>query len=99
MLKPSTATAIAVIHCCSAFFIMEWISVKDKLPDELQTVWACNNETNFVALACLTYYDGWIWAISNGTIYSEDGKIISECELDDDYDFTHWMPLPELPSI
>ena len=78
---------------------MEWISVKDKLPEELQTVWACNNKTKFVALACLTYYDGWLWAISNGSIYSEDGKIISECELDEDYDFTHWMSLPELPRV
>ena len=78
---------------------MKWICVKDKLPEELQTVWAYNNETKFVALAFLTYYDGWLWAVSNGTIYSEDGKIIIECELDDDYDFTHWMPLPELPSV
>lgn len=77
---------------------MEWISVEDKLPEEQQTVWAYDNKTKFITLACLMYYDGWLWTVSNGMIYVEDGKIISECELDDDYDFTHWMPLPELPS-
>jgi hypothetical protein len=77
----------------------QWIFLGDKSPNELETVWAYNNETGFVALACMVYNEGWLWSISNGNIYSEDGKIVSECELDDDYDFTHWMPLPELPGF
>ena len=77
---------------------MDWISVKDKLPEETQTVWVYNKDTKFVALACLVYLDGWIWAISNGEIYAQDGEIISVCEYDDDYDITHWMPLPKLPN-
>lgn len=76
-----------------------WISLKEKHPEENQTVWACNINTGYVALCCLVYEDGWLWAKSNGLIYSENGKIVSECETDDDYDFTHWIPLPELPII
>jgi len=78
----------------------KWISVTDELPDELQTVWACDMGTGYVKLACIIYdYEyGFLWSISNGVIYSENGIIISECELDDDYSFTHWQPLPELPN-
>lgn len=75
----------------------KWISVEDRLPDELQTVWALNKKDKFIALACLFYDDGWLWAVSNGTIYLEYGKIVSECDLDDEYEFTHWQPLPEAP--
>lgn len=78
---------------------LKWIPTKDQLPKESQTVWAYNNRTKFIALACLTYQeDTWLWAVSNGIIYSENNEIISECELEDDYDFTHWMELPQLPK-
>lgn len=76
---------------------MNWINVKHKLPEELETVWAFNINTKFIALASLFYSDGWMWAISNGTIYIEDQRIVSECEHDDEYVFTHWMRLPDLP--
>jgi len=78
--------------------LVEWISVKDRLPEYNETVWACNEKDGYVNLACIVNpdNDGWLWAVTNGIIYSEDGKIVSECELDDDYDFTHWMPLPEI---
>lgn len=76
---------------------MEWIKVDKKLPAENETVWAINKEKKYVWLACLIYDDGWLWAVSNGTIYSENGNIVSECEMDDEYDVTHWQPLPKLP--
>jgi hypothetical protein len=83
---------------------MEWKLLKDEQPAERETVWACNPETKFVALACRVWIDdgdlsGWLWAVSNGTIYQENGRIVSECEMDDDYDFTHWHPLPSLPNV
>jgi len=73
------------------------------MPDEKETVWLYNANTNHVALGCLMWVgcdvdDGWIWALSNGTIYSENGKIVSECEADDDYEFTHFSRLPALPT-
>lgn len=77
---------------------MSWINVNDQLPQENQTVWACNSKTKYVNLMCLVYdEDGWLWAETNGVIFSENGFIVSECELDDDYDITHWHPLPKLP--
>lgn len=78
---------------------MDWNHIdKVGFPPEKETVWAMNINTNFVALACRVYVDeGWFWAVSNGTMCIEAGKIVSECELDDDYDFTHWIALP-LPA-
>ena len=77
---------------------MEWISTKDRLPEELETVWVFNKETKIISLGCIVYDDGWMWAVSNGSVYLKDNKIVSECELDDEYIFTHWMPLPDLPK-
>lgn len=76
---------------------MEWIKVEDRLPEELDTVWAYDKDSKIIALTCVFYYDGWQWVVGNGTIYLKDGKILRECELDD-YNFTHWMPLPEPPK-
>ena len=80
----------------------KWISVKDELPEENETVWACNISKGWVWLACIVYENdcGWLWAGSNslGCIYSEDRKIIAECEYDDEYDITHWTKLPLLPE-
>ena len=76
-----------------------WISVKDKLPNENETVWICNNETRYVNLGSFVYIgnEGWFWSESNGTIYSHEGNIVAECETED-LDVTHWMPLPKLPK-
>lgn len=83
----------------------KWIPVNQGLPKENETVWIYNEKNNFVALGCIGWIgsgedgDGnWIWAISNGIIYSENGKIVSECEPDDDYEITHWCSLPEIPN-
>lgn len=77
---------------------MEWMSIKDSLPDENETVWAYNINNNSIYLAALVYSDGWLWAVSNGSVYTEGRNIVSECELDDQYEFTHWIPLPKLPK-
>ena len=70
-----------------------WISVEDRLPEDLETVWLSNGE-GWTTLGCWVYdADGWYWASSNGEIYQEDGKIVSECE-GDDYDVKFWHSLP-----
>lgn len=74
----------------------KWISVGERLPEENETVWAFNKEYKTIALASFVYNNGWLWAVSNGTIYEENGKIVSECETDEDYLFHYWMPLPKL---
>lgn len=73
----------------------EWISVKDKLPEENQTVWCYNSETKNIFIGAYIYLinEGWFWAGSNGCFYTENEKIITECEIDD-YDVTHWFPSP-----
>lgn len=78
---------------------MEWIDVNERLPNELDTVWMYNVYTNFIALGAHVFVgDGYVWSKSNNLIYEEDGLIFSECEIDDDYEITHWIPLPELPK-
>ena len=75
----------------------EWISVEDRLPKSLQTVWL-SNDNGFICLGCLVDNDdGWHWAESNGIIYIDNGEITSECE-SDDLDVRYWMSLPSPPK-
>jgi hypothetical protein len=72
----------------------------DNMPPEKQTVWAYNENTHHVALAEFMHVtnEGWFWTLSNGIIYAdESGRIVAETELDDNYEFTHFAILPELP--
>ena len=77
----------------------EWISVTEKYPDEKQTVWCYSEKLDNVFLGEYVYVinEGWFWAESNGVIYASDGKIVSECEMDD-FDVSHWFPTPLLPK-
>lgn len=77
----------------------DWISVNDRLPEEGRAVWLCNPNHGIVFVGCLCDFgdDGWCWGASNGTTYIKDGRIVAECDADD-YDITHWMPLPEPPE-
>lgn len=77
-----------------------WKRLNESLPDENETVWLYNEVTKFVALGCRVWTGedgGWLYALSTGSIYNESGKIVSECEVDDDYEFTHFSRLPALP--
>lgn len=75
-----------------------WVSVTDSLPDLLETVWLTDGK-GFVCLGCrVASDDWWHWAKSNVIIYSENGKIISECE-SEDLDVMFWHELPKLPVI
>jgi hypothetical protein len=74
----------------------KWISVTEKLPKALQTVWLTDGK-GWVALGCLVESDGgWHWAESNGIIYAENGEIVSECE-SEDLHVNFWHELPKLP--
>ena len=77
----------------------EWYLVKDGLPDENKTVWLYNEKNKYVALGCSIYVnnEGWFLAVSNGEIYSENGEIVTEAEIDD-YEFTHWKYVDKLPQ-
>ena len=73
-----------------------WIRIDEKnMPAENETVWLMDEKTKFVMLGCRVWTgDCWLWAKSNGIIYTENGKIVSECESDDDYEITHFSKLP-----
>jgi hypothetical protein len=72
-----------------------WISVEEKLPNPLQTVWITNGK-GWTSLGCLVEdAEGWHWAESNGIIYQEGNDIVSECE-SDDLDVNYWMALPKV---
>lgn len=82
---------------------MEWISVIDKLPDILETVWISNGK-GWTNLGCRSdlYEDttengetiyNWCWCETNGVIYESDGKIVAESDADD-LDVRFWHPLP-----
>lgn len=76
----------------------EWILCDDDMPEVDETVWITNG-CGWTALGCLVECEGgYCWAVTNGIIYEEDGKIVSECELDDDYDVVFWHPLPNPPQ-
>lgn len=78
--------------------VISWVAVENGLPDELETVWISNGK-GWTTLGCLVYAEGgWHWAETNGVIYQEDGKIVSECE-SDDLDVKFWHRLPEPPCL
>lgn len=82
---------------CNIPDVNNWVACDERLPEHLQTVWLANKEKQWVCLGCLVdTNEGWHWAESNGVIYVDEGKIVSECE-SDDLDVTHWCALPEPP--
>ena len=70
-----------------------WVSVGDRLPAPLETVWISNGK-GWTTLGCLYFTDeGLMWGATNGVIYQEQNQIVSECEADD-LDVQYWHPLP-----
>jgi len=89
--------AESLVKDCFIPDVNNWVACNERLPEHLQTVWLANKEKQWVCLGCLVdSNDGWHWAESNGVIYVDEGKIVSECE-SDDLDVTHWCALPEPP--
>jgi hypothetical protein len=72
---------------------MEWINVKDRLPEEFVTVWVTDGE--FVNLGSyISDGDAFSWGVDTET-YLEDGQIKAwDCELIS-LEPTHWMQLPK----
>lgn len=66
---------------------MKWISVKDKLPEEDQTVVFVEKNGSFPCLGIYNTYNG----IGEWYIPAYDDAASSEF-------VTHWMPLPEPPK-
>ena len=78
--------------------VISWVAVENGLPDELETVWISNGK-GWTTLGCIVYAEGgWHWAETNGVIYQENDKIVSECE-SDDLDVKFWHRLPKPPCL
>jgi hypothetical protein len=83
--------------------VISWVAVENGLPDELETVFISNGK-GWTTLGCIVYglastvKGGWHWAKTNGVIYQEEGKIVSECE-SDDLDVKFWHRIPEPPCL
>jgi hypothetical protein len=70
---------------------MEWVNVKDRLPELEQPVLVLNEYQDIWAAMRTDNEDGWLWASYDfGPLNMPDSYLS-----DDDYHFTHWMPLPK----
>ena len=79
----------------------EWISVEERLPKDREPVWLrLSDDRIFVGLLYMDF-DGYSWCNSYGDFYysaeNEQWETFTT-EADDEYDVTHWMPLPEPPK-
>ena len=77
---------------------MEWISVKDRLPEfdtpVMIILGGSFHSKNIWLMLRDNDYDGWLWSEHiSGCINDKDNY-----EASDDYAVTHWMPLPEPPK-
>ena len=87
----------------------EWISVNDRLPENLQEVivtfenhcpemYYLNIKDKPLTGVCVYFKGKWYWYSSvTSDVLGEYGKYDGE-EVDRDIEITHWMPLPEPPK-
>jgi len=83
----------------------DWIPVSEGLPEELTPVLVVGNagQYQYVTTALISWEDdgecaGWVWCqLCNP--YNANLHDKSNYEFDDDYTYTHWMPLPEPPEL
>jgi hypothetical protein len=77
--------------------VTDWIRTEDRLPEEGQMVWLHDGTNTWIG-SREHEGDGWLWGNSYGNIWHNGAKWDGDCETDDDYKPTHWLPLPELPN-
>lgn len=81
---------------------MEWIKCSESLPPFNIPVWLAQKDTPkiFIGLRDDGDADGWVWCKSYYVPYFSEPKQeweSDDAEFDDDYQPTHWMPLPTPP--
>lgn len=85
----------------------EWISVKDRLPEdddevlmfteEVETYGRHKEKRKIYRNMYRGYYDGWEWYTSY-CYGCERIKDVNEKYPDEHVEITHWMPLPDPPE-
>jgi hypothetical protein len=85
----------------SAADAKDWRNVDECLPEFDVPVWLFEPGRNIWIGARSHEVEGWLWGNCYGAAYSRpDGTWDSDTnECDDDYQPTHWMPLPGVPAI
>ena len=84
---------------------MEWISIEDRLPELERPVWMYVDNRIMMGCRSEIEYKTWLWCrLHDIPYYSEHYKDMYgypwdfDPISDDDYQPTHWMPLPEPPK-
>jgi hypothetical protein len=79
-----------------------WVPVAERLPKYETPVWLFDAATGSIWIGGRGECDdGWLWCNAYHNIWrsSHDNKWESDLQSDDDYNPTHWMPLPEPPAL
>lgn len=73
----------------------EWIAIEDNLPEFDQPVWFYPQ--GIIGCRCDCGDEGYLWGNSYGMFWrGKDNVWQCDGEVDDDYQPTHWMPLPRM---
>ncbi len=76
-----------------------WISVKDRLPELDYPVWLFDSDVGAFIGERGDTGEGWLYGRSSHFYQDKNGAwLTSDCE-QDDFNVSHWMPLPAAPSI
>lgn len=67
---------------------MEWISVKDRLPETGNDVLIVRTNPSFTTSGYMHHYGHWVITNLRGSSYKESPL----------HKVTHWMPLPQPPQ-
>lgn len=82
----------------------DWIPIEKELPDIDQIVWLYNENTGRMWAGGRADYENdgehmlWLWGNTYGNFLYNGERWVGDIELDHDYQPTHWMPFPELPT-
>lgn len=82
---------------------MEWINIAEKKPKENQIVWALTEQHQGPLMVQYFYIEdedngGWAFAQIYDVPYYHNGEWQGDSDWDNDFNVTHWMPLPEPPK-
>ena len=81
--------------------MQQWIPVGERLPDLCEPVWLLQGDSIWVGERGECEEGEWLWGNCYGDFYWNSNIQkweSSTAEQDDDYQPTHWMPLPTPPA-